>query len=383
MLIRNPMRMIDSPVSEILRQRQIQVSFDELGGDEISVPTSGYHLASDVPRSESTRWHATLSDLRHRVDIFVRKPKRVLARTVTDTRRQAQGYLDEEYALNEFERQELREELVKRSQRLTKPATPDILDRARLQHTMETHDKAIRRMMAERMRLNTILLAGTVVLLAWLGSFTPYLIQAGFVDFAALGESVVVVLVVCGLVVLAGLLTLMYMRYRLVRLVREFNSDLRSFVLGVNASAAEFGSYLSDLATYMYGHSVLMAASRRDATERLLRLRRSAIRKRIVEKMDSEKAIVQSIGHPLQIERTQHNLIDYDLDGAESLAAIFRLPTSQRPCALNMTGETIRAPYEFVSRLRIEHLSVRERTVTLISEAIPSDTTENQEGDGE
>lgn len=359
-LVRNPIKNKDNPIAEILKQKNVRVPFDQLGGEELNVSTSGYSLASDVPKSESARWSNSILELRHRVDAFVRKPKRVLAKTVGDTRQQAESYLDDSRTLNEFERQELREELVKRTQRLTQPATPDILDRARLQTLLDQHDTSVKRLIAERMRMSTIVMASCFILVAWLGSFTPYLIQAGFTDLTILGESLLFVLVVLGIVAGVGLLVLMYMKHQLVSRIRAMNSALRSFVIGVKSSAGQFGDYLSDLATFMYGHSVLMSADKHEADDRLLRLKRAAIRKRIVERMESEKAIVLGVGQSLQIERSQHKPSEYELESLAALKQIFRLPRGQRPCALNRTGEQIAAPYDFVSRLGIEHLSLRE-----------------------
>lgn len=348
------------PIGEILRQRPVHVSFDQLGGEELHVSTTGFGWASDMPRRESVRWQDAMSDLRLRTDAFVRRPRRVLARTVAETRHQTHSFLDEDIAVNGIARDELQEELVKRTRRLAQPATAEILNRARLRRILDENDKAIRQAIAQRMTRNTILAASGVVLMAWLIGFSPYLIQAGFLSGEHLADSAAVLLIIVLLLILGGVITLIVMKRRLVNRMRECNRQLRNFVGGVNTGAHEFGAYLSDVITYMRGQAVLISTQMSDERHAGDRARWAMTRNELVERMEREKAIVLSLDHQLAIDRGSRSPLEANSDPGPQVRQLFRLATGRGRAMLNNSGETIHAPYDFIKRLVIANLSVTE-----------------------
>lgn len=368
--IRQPSRVSDTTVKDILRPRKIHVAFDDLNGDELSVSTSGYSLASDSPRSESSRWEGSLDELKQHADVFVRRPRRVLARAVEETRHEARSYPEDNNALSSIEKEELRDELTKRTRRLTQPATADILNRARLERLISDHDKQIRGEIASRMKSRTIGLALLVVLGIWIACFLPYLVQEAARGGVALAESLTVVLVTLGVVVGIAVAVLFYMRARLLAMIRSMNSALKAFTLSVSSGANEFTSYLSELATYMYGRSVLISASRQEEKQKSHLLGLSSLRRKILEAMDREKRVLHTLGVPLNMEFFRAELSE--IRAAGDLTDVFQWPLGQRRALLNNSGETIAAPYDFVQRLNVERVTLHERSHMIVRDSSQS-----------
>lgn len=367
----------DLDLTEVLRNREVRVLFDKLGGEDLRVSTSGFGLATDVPRSEAGHWNQAHSELSQHAENFIRKPRRVLSRSVFEARQQMHTALDESFALTEIERDELQDELTERTKRLAQPTTSRILDRGRLRQLLDGHDVTIRRAIQGRMRAGTITVASLVVLLAWLASFTPYLIQAAFVGWANFGYSLVVVVATLAVIAMVGLSVLLFMRWRFVRLLHQLNRQLRAFVRDVNAGASDFATYLSDLVTYINGRRIFNEVTRGDSSEQSARLRLAGFRKRIAERIESEKAIIRGLGQPVRIERVEEDVIFQGGVNFHALKTIFQLPRGRRRASLNESGEEVNAPYDFIKRLRIEHVFLTERLImpevrgeTVVSEVV-------------
>lgn len=345
-------------LAEVLKPQKVTLQFDKLGGESIVVDTEGYGLAADSPRNERAHWEADFAQLRQQADLFVRKPRRILARAVYEARAKAQSFLGQEHALSDIAREEIDDELRKRIRALTQPATADILNRARLDATLAEHNERVTSYLHERMRRKTIGIASTVVLAVWFAAFVPYLIQAGPKGPAVLGSSLLVVLFVILAVAVAGLGSLVWMRLRLVRLLSSVNAAMRKFVAGVNSGAIDFADFLSNLATFMYARSVVLGASQKNSRMELRRIR--AVRKRVVEALNTEKGIVSALGVPLEIRRTPGSLATFDPNSEAEVRRLFRFPIGNRPADFNRSGEKVDAPYAFVSRLTAERVALFE-----------------------
>lgn len=363
-ILRRPDRPPELDVHDLLTEQTVHVQFEKLGGKELSVSTQGYGLASDEPTDEAMVWAADAAAVQAKADVFVRRPRRVLARAVYDAREKARSYLKDEHVLTEIDREELEEELSSRVRALTEPATTQILDRDRLRRLLETEDARVRRHIAERMKRRTIVAASLLVLAVWLAAFAPYVIQA-------LGNSVDVALwsafvVAIAIVVLAatGAITLVVMRRRLVALLESVNSRLGGFVAGVNTGASVFAGYLSSLATYMRAQALLLGADRRDVRENSRRGRLLALHARTVDAIIAEKEIVSSLGSAVSIEKVPLRSPDFDVDDDADVEEVFRFPVGSRQAQYNASGEFVDAPYDFISTLRVERARLFERPVS-------------------
>ena len=378
--IRRPRSLTRLDVEEVLKRKEVAVSFEHLSGDELSVPVVGYGLARDKPMEEMTRWGDAYLEVESAVEVFNRKPKRVLAKAVEGTReaRHDSGLPTE--PLTDIEREELEEALAGEAQALAAATTRDILDRSRLDEIMARQRKTIRASINERMTLGTILLSSGLVGFVWLAIFVPFIIQALRQGGVALAESILVVGVVLGTLLAVGLVVLFVMRKVLVDRIKAFNRELRDYVNSVKSGASRFADFLSGIETYMHGRAVLDEQDRQARSEQRRILQLHANLDVIKAAIAREKSLIKSVGRPVEIRRLNQGSSEFEPWRDDSLSRLLTLPVALGQCEFNNTGEFIDAPFIFVERLSLSSTLVREdlaRQRILMEEMNPGAEVEN------
>jgi len=360
--IRRPRAVSKLDVEDLLQETPVAVSFEHLQGDELSVPTTGYGLASDRPSSNMVQWEESYLSVQSASEIFNRKPKRVLAKAVEGTRESQTQVPEFDNALTDIEREELEEELGQRIHRLTEATTRDILDKQRLNDVLSTHRKRIRATILGRMSSSTILWSSLAVGLIWLAVFVPALIQArrfGSGEVAATGGLVLAVAVILALV---AFLMLRSMRRRLINQLRGFNHALRAYVNGVKDGASAFAQFLTDVETYMKGRGLLDAEDERAKADRIRRQEFTRDLNRIKDVIAREKSLVRSVDRPVEIRRIAQSRIEIDEWSSRTLRRLLALTPKIRDCAFNKTGEVVKAPFDFVTRLHLKDQYLKENS---------------------
>jgi hypothetical protein len=371
-MIDRPRRVPDTSVSDYLQVQRVPLEFDQIGGADLRVATDRYSLVTDLPRNEMVRWESDFSDLRLGVDGFLRGPRRVLKRAVFDARERIRSVSAVQHSLSAIEREEIEEEIGRSLMELTVPATIDILDGAQALSALREQDHRVRAYIRQRMRRTTVLMAGGISLGVWFAAFVPYLLQAATMGAAPLASAVLVTVGVLAAIGLAVFGVLLWMRYRLVRMISAVNSAARAMVSRVNNGAAVFADYLSDLATHMHARALLRGA-REEEVQEVANLRRwLSLRARIEATIGVEKGILASLGIVPETSRLPSAATMLDPQDEDAVRAVFQFPVADSARArFNDTGETIAAPYDFVTRLELERVPLFELRSTDPSSVIP------------
>ena len=358
--IRRPRTASKLDVEDLLQETPVAVSFEHLQGDELSVPLSGYGLASDRPSSNMTLWEESFLQVESASEIFNRKPRRVLAKAVEGTREAQKEVPELDNPLTDIEREELEDELSHRIHRLTEATTRDILDRQRLHEILGRYRKLIRGTVLGRMSSSTILWSSVVVGIIWLVVFIPAFIQAadfGTAEVVGTGGIALGIAIVLSVV---AYIMLRVMRRRLVNQLRDFNQALRSYVNGVRDGASAFAQFLTDVETYMKGRSLLDAEDERAKAERIRRQEFARDLNRIKDVMAREKSLVRSVGGSVEIRRISQSRIEVDTWSSRTLRRLLALAPKVRECAFNATGERVSAPFDFIDRLRLKDQNLKD-----------------------
>lgn len=351
-------------MDEILAVKSVPVSFENLQAEDLFISAANIRFPSDRPTSERARYEQEFGQLEKKAENFTRKPRRVLAKAVEDTKRLADLGNDFTTGLTEIEQDELRDELAKRTKRLAVPATHNILDRDRLERLVRESRTRVRNAIRERMTFQAIMIVSAIVLGVWFVTFIPYLISAYFVGGWALPESLLVVLIALGFVLLGIFVILTIMRQRFVRILNEVNTALRGYVDGVKAGATAFGSFLADLRTYIHGQEILDAQVRKAAEDKAQARQFDADLRRIGQIIDSEKSLIRALGQRIEIRTNTESNLQFQRWTSKTVVNLLQLPVSHKRCSYNNSGDTIKAPYDFVRRLSLQDLSLREKHVT-------------------
>jgi len=349
-----------SAAGEILADTSITVDLGSIDGDDLNVPVTGYGLAADSPTDGMLLWREGARRLSAAAEQFVRQPPRALQRAVADTRSKMATDAIEGFPLSELDVEELEVELTRRSDSLVQQADSDIVDGTRLFALIEDYDRIISRAQHQRMRAGTIRMATFVALGAWSLALGPYVLASLFDGATNAAESLLVSGVLLLIVSTAALVTLVVMRGRFLSHLRALNTDLRAMVSQVNEGARRYAGYLAGVATYARGRRLLLAEQQRIAalTEAQRRLR--LLRTRLDDRIEAEKSIVRSVGRPIQIEGPVGGRAETQaFEPEDALQALLWTP-GRTPCKFNASGDTIVAPYPFVTRLVVEDLGVQE-----------------------
>lgn len=358
--VRRPKAMTRLDVEEVLEPKQVLVSFEHLSGDDLNVPIEGYGLARDKPSDEMGRWNDAYLQLESAVEVFNRKPKRVLAKAVEGTREARHAGSVPSEPMTRIEREELEEELANRAQALAAATTRDILDKRRLEDVLGTHRSNIRAAINQRMRSGTIWLGSGLVAFVWLAAYLPYLIQSFAGGFEAIAESFIVVLIILGVLFTIGLLVLLYMRKVLRDQLKEFNRELKNYVNSVKAGASAFADFLSGIETYMHGRAILDEQDRQELADKRRTLQLHANLDVIKAAIAREKSLIKSVGQPVEIRRMTQGTSEFEPWRSDSLSRLLTFPVAAGQCEFNNTGEYIDAPFVFVERLSLNSTALRE-----------------------
>jgi hypothetical protein len=351
-----------SEVNEILKSQTVVVPFDKLNGDDLRVTTKGYGLATDLPNSEFQLWSESYEELQVASSIFARQPRRVLSRAVIEAKSHEVGRKVPDRRLERIERDELEQELANRVSQLAKPATTEILNKEKLSGLIEAKAQVIRSSLSERMSRATILGALGLVIAAWMAGLLPYFISAWQSGSEALIDSLIVGIVILSILLITGFAALVVMRWKLVRLLHDLNSALKSQVNNVKLGATNFGHYLTQLNTYMFGRAIfsrdneLRAADERRDAEIMNKITKISAR------MDSEKEIVRSVDRHVLIQKGQEVSGDLLQDRAGVVKRLFLLNPGHSFLDFNDTGDMLRAPYEFVTGLNVTPIPIFDQT---------------------
>mgnify|MGYP007086238900 CR=1 FL=1 len=345
---------------EVLPRINLTVDFERLKGEGLSVATTGYSLAADRPGDDNHRWQESVGTVSADAKRFMREPVRALQQTVAEARIREASLTSEEVPLTDIDIAELEVELAARSDGLVRKASGVSVTTAQLDQIIKEHNATISGAIHERMRSRSIAMASAVVLGAWAIALVPYLIAALFDGGVNLAESFLLTLIVIGVVATAGLITLEVMRRRLIALLKNFNRDLRDFVTKVGHGASEYSEFLSDLVTYASGRRRLLAEQHRVKQRSSEKVQLHRLLRRIEERIETEKSLVRSLDQPLQIEQGGHIVADVEQYGASRAARVLLWPAGRTLCEFNHSGDNVKAPYSFVTRLAVADLALNE-----------------------
>lgn len=345
---------------EVLPRINLTVDFERLKGDGLSAQITGYSLAADRPSDDSHRWQESVATVSAEAKRFMREPIRALQQTVSEARIREASLATDEASLTNIDIAELEVELAARSDGLVRRASGISVTTAQLDRIIKDHNATISGAIHERMRWRSIVMASAVVLGAWAIALVPYLIAALFDGGVNLAEALLLSIIVIGAVTAAGLITLEVMRRRLIALIRGFNRDLRDFVAKVGHGASEYSEFLSDLVTYASGRRLLLAERLRVKQRRSEKLQLHRLLRRIEERIETEKSLVRSLDQPLQIEQGGHVVADVEQYGASRAARVLLWPAGRTVCEFNHSGDKVKAPYSFVTRLAVTDLALTE-----------------------
>jgi hypothetical protein len=228
---------------------------------------------------------------------------------------------------------------------------------ARMAEVAEAGD-SVRKHLGLRLTKRNALLISLGALLVYLCGYVPYFITSAKIGWPVFGASFGLASIALVLLAAGGLLVLVFLRSRLVNKLKDYNKTVINIFDRVHKSARIFADYLSNVCTYMYAHSLLSGVTLKqdnDSTEKKV-----------------EKAHLVSLENEIEMSRELCTL--YNVPADDSLAGntfwnikeevLLEQPAKcqfyelepnkvKGTLKLDKTGETLYAPYSFISGLSL------------------------------
>ena len=214
-------------------------------------------LSKDCPCDEAVFWNEQYNDIEKMFVKYLREPRRAVKVAVKD-KFPAMNKNEDERAvrLSEFQKENVLDFLNEEEQNMISTKTTHLYNTAKYKQQMKEADEAIRKDISRRMTKKKTINTALIALAAYFFGFIPLLIgnlnTAGSFLFS-LGMTGVTV----GIFLLAGLLTLVVFRTRLIEKFKHFNSVMSGIIDEIQGSLNTFSEYLSNACNVMRGFSVL------------------------------------------------------------------------------------------------------------------------------
>jgi hypothetical protein len=156
---------------------------------------------------------------------------------------------------------------------------------------------------------------------------------------------------------------LVWQRRDLVAKIGDLNRELKAVRAQVYGGAAVFGTYLSDMSTYMRTRALILGSAVREDRERTRLKGLDQLKVAITRAMEFERNLITSLGATPVVQKMDGDLSSLDVGSRVRMRRLLQLPS---PAGLmipfNTSGEQVKAPYDFVARLTLTRVSLYERT---------------------
>ena len=348
--------------ARIVQKQHIQVVLSEVSGRELQINTRQIGLSRDCPQNELGFWNENVREKTELAERYMKLPCRAVDRASAQVKARAEDFFHEDYELDRFQVEELKEEMAELEEELLSSDTRTVIDRQHFREEIKQLDGQVKKDISMRMRRATVVSSGIIILLCYLLGYVPYIFSSmqigGKQAVAAFGVSMAATLVAA----IGGIVALILLRKRIVESMERFNTLMKSLLLRVNSSGRKFEQYFTTLCTYMKAQSIYKGVTRqRDAvSERIRKLRthRQALRTAI----QRDEGFVAAFGvkRTADIEKNVTRFFNEDRAPRKNSLYYYEVDTERTEIPLNTAGDMIRAPYRFVAGLKIERVDLYE-----------------------
>ena len=345
---------------EVLSRLPVPVAIDSKDSSDLYIDISRIGFAKDCPEDEMTFWKNQSNQKRTKFDRFLKQPRRAIDKSAAYLRNRAESFEGDFYQLNDYQIDDLHEIMEDLEQDIIFSDIKTIINRKKIQEEFKAVDKEVRREINNRMRKKTVVIAGLIALLICLVGFIPYIIASGSLSSKNLIAGVFVTVIVLIVSAFGGFLSLIIQRGNITRKMNNFNKIIRSASNSVLTGASKFEEYFTDICTYMKGQSILDGINNRKtnnlSVSNLLNSHKAALKKA----MERDKEWMISYGLERQDEMIPNVTTYFRTDELPLHNDLYYFVPEYDTCIIpvNSTGDTVFAPYKFVSRLIVarEHI---------------------------
>jgi hypothetical protein len=281
-----------------------------------------------------------------------------VAAKALETRGAANGFAGREQTLDRFQLERVRKRMDELEPLIINANIHGILDPdARMAEVAEAGD-TVRKYLGLRLTKRNVLLISLCSFLVYLCGYVPYLINAARIGWPVFGASFGLASIALVVLALGGLLVLVFLRRRLVNKLKDYNKTVISIFDRVNKSAKFFADYFSNICTYMYARSLLSGVTLKHSNASTEKKIEKAHLVFLANEIEKYKELCLLYGAPAQDSLAGSAFLDIKEEALlepPSQCQLYELAPNKMENTLELddTGETLYAPYSFISGLNI------------------------------
>jgi hypothetical protein len=216
----------------------------------------------------------------------------------------------------------------------------------------------VRKYLGLRLTKRNVLLISLCSLLVYLCGYVPYFINSARIGGSVFGASFGLASIALVLLATGGLLILVFLRRRLVNKLKDYNKTVINIFDCINKSAWVFAAYFSNVCTYMYARSLLSGVTLKHENSYTQKRIEKAHLISLENEIETSKELCSLYGAPASDSLTGNAILDIKEESlleAPSKCQFYELAPNKLKDTLELdnTGETLYAPYSFISGLNI------------------------------
>ena len=253
-----PDELTDVQAEELFCARvNVPVTIDkETAEDGLKAPTDGYGLSSDCSEDEFRRWHNDYAVSKDTLEHLVKQPRRAVKKAIEKMGPMSEVSDVQAGRLTTFQMDDVREFTEKQEDRMISTHVADLYDAGKFFNRLEEKNQEVKKVVNRRMKRNTTIILGAIVLFLFLICFLPMILTN-----RGNAESIVTAIAVTSLflLALAGVLfvCLLFLKLPLKRNLTEYNETAEGIRSEIQGIIDQFSNYLSSIVNIRRGYSVL------------------------------------------------------------------------------------------------------------------------------
>jgi hypothetical protein len=351
---------------ELVPTRNISVKFENVDEGDVKADGDRLGLAADCPISETRFWYDHIQGTKQTIDSILCAPQEIVVGKALETRMAANSFIGIEQVLDRFQLERIRKNMDELEPRVINSHVYGILDADVYKAEVAEAGDAVRKFIGLRLTKRNILLISLFSLLVYLCGYIPYLINSAKISLAAFGAAFGLVAIALVFLAAAGLLTLWFLRRRLVHKLKAYNKTVRGIFDRVNKGAKIFSEYFSSVCTYMYARSLLSGVILKNDNDYTAAKMLKAHLAFLESEIEANRELCALYGVPANNFSMSNAFMDIKEE------SLLEMPSESRfyelapnrvkgTLELDRTGETLDAPYSFIAVMSLTREEIYDK----------------------
>jgi hypothetical protein len=345
-----------------IREEAIPISLETYDSSLFTIDKKDFPMVKSKKSSEIIQLANRMDLVDASIKRTLKKNRRILDQATRSIRLKADGFFGLEHSLDEYQIEDLRQEIRSLENSIYNQEMRYIFDPEIFKKKISEKYKTLRSELTARYSRGVLLKIGGIIGLAFFMGFIPFLAGSFRIGMT---NAIYGVILATGAILAAmsgGIIALLVMRSSLHRKISEVNSGLREEYLTTVDKCQKFGDYLADILSYLKAQSILFNYTEKEKSESSL-IRKYLQHKSAHKKIfDHENDILESFGNHIEGAIADDTPVQFDPESPPAQNSYYNLEYAPETELLdfNDTGEKLTSPYSFTRKLRIERESIFE-----------------------